>query len=156
MQSLRRCCCRSHIQNAIFRNTVSDSMSEPSTSARAGGHRGGPSSISALVSTLVPCILLAAALVGAFLLLRNKQRRLYAPRTYHDTLLDEYALLSFRWTEYLVNMQFTERRLHLQAMVSWLGSEISDVSAMNMSSTTIPWTPISTCDSSKCLLSWHL
>jgi hypothetical protein len=61
-----------------------------SSNSRAGGHRGGPSSISALVSTLVPSIVLAAVLVGLFLVLRSKQRRLYAPRTYHDVLLEQY------------------------------------------------------------------
>ncbi|KAH7392256.1 hypothetical protein DE146DRAFT_766452 [Phaeosphaeria sp. MPI-PUGE-AT-0046c] len=58
-------------------------------SSRSGSNRGGPSSISALVSTLVPCLVLAAVLVGGFLLLRRKQRRLYAPRTFHDALLEE-------------------------------------------------------------------
>jgi hypothetical protein len=48
--------------------------------------------VSALVSTLVPSIVLAAVLVGVFLLLRTKQRRLYAPRTYHDVLLDQYVI----------------------------------------------------------------
>jgi len=64
-------------------------MSSPSSSSQAGSHRGGPSSVSALVSTLVPCLVLAAVLVGAFLILRRKQRCLYAPRTYHGTLLEE-------------------------------------------------------------------
>ncbi|KAH6637380.1 hypothetical protein C7974DRAFT_432319 [Boeremia exigua] len=64
-------------------------MSSPTSSARAGSHRGGSSSISALVSTLVPCIVVAGFLVGAFLMLRVKLRRVYAPRTYHDALYDD-------------------------------------------------------------------
>ncbi|CAI6336929.1 unnamed protein product [Periconia digitata] len=55
----------------------------------SGSHRSsGSSSLSALLSTLVPCFVLAAVLVGLFLFLRAKHRRLYAPRTYHE-LLDE-------------------------------------------------------------------
>lgn len=60
-------------------------------SEQQGSHRGGGSSLSALVSTLVPSFIVAVALVTLFLVLRNKQRRLYAPRTYHDALLEEYA-----------------------------------------------------------------
>ena len=66
-------------------------MSSPSSSSRSGSHRGGSSSISALVSTLVPCIVVAGILVGAFLLLRVKLKRVYAPRTYHNALREEYA-----------------------------------------------------------------
>ena len=46
----------------------------------------------AMVSTLVPCFVVAAVLVGAFFVLRAKQKRLYAPRTYHDALFEEYVL----------------------------------------------------------------
>ncbi|KAF9701399.1 hypothetical protein EKO04_000452 [Ascochyta lentis] len=64
-------------------------MSAPSSSSRSGSHRGGSSSLSALVSTLVPCIVVAGVLVGAFLLLRVKLKRVYAPRTYHDALYED-------------------------------------------------------------------
>lgn len=68
---------------------LSANMSSPSSSSRSGSHRGGSSSISALVSTLVPCIVVAGLLVGAFLILRVKLKRVYAPRTFHDALQDE-------------------------------------------------------------------
>lgn len=57
-----------------------------------GSHRNaGSSSVSALVSTLVPTLLLAVVLVAVFLLLRNKQKELYAPRAHSDALPEEYA-----------------------------------------------------------------
>lgn len=56
-----------------------------------GSHRGGGSSVSALVSTLVPTFLLAVVLVAAFLVLRNKLKGLYAPRAHSDTLPEEYV-----------------------------------------------------------------
>jgi hypothetical protein len=65
-------------------------MSSPSPSSQAGSHRGGSSSLSAMVSTLVPSAVVAGLLFGAFLILRAKQKRLYAPRTYHDKLLEGY------------------------------------------------------------------
>ncbi|KAF2714913.1 putative DUF221 domain protein [Pleomassaria siparia CBS 279.74] len=55
----------------------------------AGSHRESSSSLSALISTLLPCLALAGLLVGLFLLLRTKQKGLYAPRTYHDTLTND-------------------------------------------------------------------
>ncbi|ENI11146.1 hypothetical protein COCC4DRAFT_122766 [Bipolaris maydis ATCC 48331] len=58
-------------------------------SEQQGSHRDSGSSLSALVSTLVPSFVVAVALVVLFLVLRNKQRRLYAPRTYHDSLLED-------------------------------------------------------------------
>ncbi|KAI4926700.1 hypothetical protein J4E85_006995 [Alternaria conjuncta] len=64
-------------------------MSSPSASSRSGNHRSSSSSVSALYSTLVPCIVVSGILVGAFLLLRAKQRRLYAPRTFHDALFED-------------------------------------------------------------------
>jgi hypothetical protein len=61
-------------------------------SQQQGSHRGGGSSLSALVSTLVPSFLVTVVLVSVFLVLRNKQRRLYAPRTCHEALLEEYVV----------------------------------------------------------------
>jgi hypothetical protein len=61
-------------------------------SQQQGSHRTSSSSLSAMVSTLVPCFVVAAVLVGAFFVLRAKQKRLYAPRTYHDALFEEYVL----------------------------------------------------------------
>ena len=56
-----------------------------------GSHRGEGSSVSALVSTLVPTLILAVVLVTVFLLLRSKQKGLYAPRAHSDVLSEEYA-----------------------------------------------------------------
>lgn len=53
---------------------------------RAGENQNSSSSISAFVSTLVPCAALAAVYIGFFLILRRKQRRLYEPRTFHEKL----------------------------------------------------------------------
>jgi hypothetical protein len=47
------------------------------------------SSLSALVSTLVPTLLLALVFLVLFLIFRNKFRRVYAPRTYIDSLGQE-------------------------------------------------------------------
>ncbi|KAF2452610.1 putative DUF221 domain protein [Lineolata rhizophorae] len=58
-------------------------------STEAGSHRNKSSSVSAMVSTLVPTFILALALLTLFILLRSKQARIYAPRTYHDVLRDE-------------------------------------------------------------------
>ncbi|KAK0106786.1 hypothetical protein ONS95_003510 [Cadophora gregata] len=44
------------------------------------------SSLSAFLSTLIPVGLQAAAFVGIFLVLRTKQKRVYRPRTYLETL----------------------------------------------------------------------
>ncbi|KAF2203168.1 DUF221-domain-containing protein [Delitschia confertaspora ATCC 74209] len=56
-----------------------------------GSHRNDPksSSASAVVSTLIPNLLIAAVFVTLFLIFRNKFRRVYAPRTYIDSLGQE-------------------------------------------------------------------
>ncbi|KAF2705259.1 DUF221-domain-containing protein [Pleomassaria siparia CBS 279.74] len=46
-------------------------------------------SLSGLVSTLVPTLLLAIVFVTLFFIFRNKFRRVYAPRTYIDSLGDQ-------------------------------------------------------------------
>lgn len=48
-------------------------------------------SLSGLVSTLVPTLLLALVYVVIFLILRKSHRRYYAPRTYLGTLREEYV-----------------------------------------------------------------
>ncbi|CAA9960292.1 integral membrane protein [Pyrenophora teres f. maculata] len=60
----------------------------PTTSSRGGSFGNLPQSLSALLSTLVPSAVFAVIVVGLFLLLRTRQKRLYAPRTYHDGLLE--------------------------------------------------------------------
>ena len=44
------------------------------------------SSLSALVATLVPTLIIAVIFIAIFLIFRNKFRRVYAPRTYIDSL----------------------------------------------------------------------
>ncbi|RDL37974.1 DUF221-domain-containing protein [Venustampulla echinocandica] len=51
----------------------------------SGGDQSS-SSASAFLSTLIPVGLLAAAFVGVFLTVRTKYKRVYGPRTYHETL----------------------------------------------------------------------
>jgi hypothetical protein len=87
-------------------------------SQQQGSHRSSSSSLSAMVSTLVPCIVVAAVLVGAFFLLRAKQKRLYAPRTYHDALLDEYVL---QYYHYPINADIYHREKTPSAGQSFLG-----------------------------------
>ncbi|KAF2119500.1 hypothetical protein BDV96DRAFT_596214 [Lophiotrema nucula] len=54
---------------------------------QAGSNREqGSNSLSGLVSTLVPNILIAAIFITLFLIFRPKFRRVYAPRTYIDSL----------------------------------------------------------------------
>ena len=54
-----------------------------------GEHRGGSSSVSKLMATVVPLLIVSIPLVLAFLYLRQKQHRIYAPRTFLDVLKDE-------------------------------------------------------------------
>ncbi|KAL5423432.1 hypothetical protein PMIN04_003949 [Paraphaeosphaeria minitans] len=62
-------------------------MSSPTPSdSRQGSAQNSSSSISAFVSTLVPCAALAAVYIGFFLILRRKQQRLYQTRTVHEKL----------------------------------------------------------------------
>lgn len=48
-------------------------------------------SVSGLVATLVPTLLIALVYVSIFLVLRRSHRRFYAPRTYLGTLRDKYV-----------------------------------------------------------------
>ncbi|KAJ2901957.1 uncharacterized protein MKZ38_001147 [Zalerion maritima] len=52
----------------------------------SGCASGGPTSLSGLISTLVPTVVLAGVYFGFFLILRKSQRRFYAPRTYLGSL----------------------------------------------------------------------
>ncbi|CAK3869412.1 related to DUF221 domain [Lecanosticta acicola] len=59
----------------------------PRASANTGSHRNtGASSISGMLSTLIPVFLISSVVFLAFLLLRKKLPRVYAPRTYLDSL----------------------------------------------------------------------
>lgn len=54
-----------------------------------GEHRGGSSSVSKLMATVVPLLIVSIPMVLTFFCLRQKQHRLYAPRTFLDVLKDE-------------------------------------------------------------------
>ncbi|CAD0113523.1 unnamed protein product [Aureobasidium uvarum] len=54
-----------------------------------GDNRGGSSSYNKLIFTVVPLLVVAIPLVLAFLYLRQRQHRIYAPRTFLNTLEDE-------------------------------------------------------------------
>jgi hypothetical protein len=54
-----------------------------------GEHRGGSSSTYKLIYTVVPLLIIAIPMVLAFLYLRSRQPRIYAPRTFLDVLKDE-------------------------------------------------------------------
>ncbi|KAG9557509.1 DUF221-domain-containing protein, partial [Aureobasidium melanogenum] len=54
-----------------------------------GDNRGGSSSYNKLIFTVVPLLVVAIPMVLAFLYLRQKQHRIYAPRTFLNTLEDE-------------------------------------------------------------------
>ncbi|KAI5251124.1 DUF221-domain-containing protein [Aureobasidium subglaciale] len=54
-----------------------------------GDNRGGSSSYNKLLSTVIPLLIIAIPMVLAFLYLRQKQRRIYAPRTFLNTLEDD-------------------------------------------------------------------
>lgn len=54
-----------------------------------GDNRGGSSSYNKLIFTVVPLLIVAIPMVLAFLYLRQKQHRIYAPRTFLNTLEDE-------------------------------------------------------------------
>ncbi|KAK5020512.1 phosphate metabolism protein 7 [Cryomyces antarcticus] len=56
---------------------------------KEGEHRGGSSSFSTLLATLIPLLLISIPLVIAFLCLRQRVDRVYAPRTFLGVLHDE-------------------------------------------------------------------
>lgn len=66
-------------------------FSRADTTGQPGANRDDDQSNSAssLVSTLVPNLLVAAAFVTLFMIFRPRFKRLYAPRTYIDSLGDE-------------------------------------------------------------------
>lgn len=49
-------------------------------SSKPGSNRGGGSSLSAMISTLIPVLLLAIVVTGAFLFFRRKYDRVYNAR----------------------------------------------------------------------------
>jgi len=55
---------------------------------KEGDNRGGSSSYDKLIFTVVPLLVVSIPLVLAFLYLRQKQHRIYAPRTFLNSLED--------------------------------------------------------------------
>ena len=66
---------------------------------RADDPNQAPNSLSGLVSTLVPVLLLSTAFLVLFLILRRSQRRQYSPRSYLGTLRKEYVHILGRHLE---------------------------------------------------------
>lgn len=59
------------------------------SSGQQGSARGGGSnSLSGMLSTAIPSLLLALAFVSAFLILRSRAKRIYQPRTYVGSFPD--------------------------------------------------------------------
>ena len=59
----------------------------PGSDSRQGDARGGqPQSLSGMVSTLVPLLVISSIYIIIFLVLRRSKRRFYAPRTYLGAL----------------------------------------------------------------------
>lgn len=75
------------IPRRLFTNRITDAGALKD-SGQPGSNRDQPNSNSAsgLVSTLVPNLIIAAIFVSLFLIFRPKFRRVYAPRTYIDSL----------------------------------------------------------------------
>ncbi|TIA19856.1 DUF221-domain-containing protein [Aureobasidium pullulans] len=71
-------------QHVLIMDTVNDVMG----ALGEGDNRGGSSSYNKLIYTVVPLLVIAIPLVLAFLYLRQKQHRIYAPRTFLNTLED--------------------------------------------------------------------
>lgn len=61
-------------------------IADPNKDENIGSAQGGPSSISALVSTLVVNLVIFVVMVGIFMLLRRTQKRMYAPKKYVTTV----------------------------------------------------------------------
>ena len=60
--------------------------------AVAGSNRDqGSNSLSGFLSTLVPNLIIAAIFIALFLIFRPKFARVYAPRTYVNSLGDQYV-----------------------------------------------------------------
>lgn len=71
--------------------TVIDNVPQVQTGDKNVGsaQRDSSPSLSGLISTLVPVLLIAAIMLTIFLLLRNRLRRNYAPRTYLGSLREQ-------------------------------------------------------------------
>lgn len=65
---------------SLFRRADSEDPTDPGNN---------DTSVSGLVATLVPALVVALIYVSIFLVLRKSQRRFYAPRTYLGTLREQ-------------------------------------------------------------------
>ena len=61
----------------------------------AGGHRSDSTSFSAIGATFVPTFATALLFLAIFVLMRQRYRNIYAPRTYMSTVPEKYDLSDF-------------------------------------------------------------
>ena len=67
-------------------------MTSQSNDQNVGSSAGGGSnSLSGIISTLVPVLLVALVMTALFLILRRSQRRIYQPRTFISALRPQYV-----------------------------------------------------------------
>ncbi|KAL1645269.1 phosphate metabolism protein 7 [Diplodia intermedia] len=89
-----------------------------------GSHRNKSSSFYSLVLTLVPSFLLALVLLSIFVFIRSKLRRLYAPRTFIDTLTEQEKTPAdsdkpLAWLKYFTTFEDTDL-LNWQSLDAYL------------------------------------
>ncbi|KAK2672339.1 Calcium-dependent channel, 7TM region, putative phosphate [Fusarium oxysporum f. sp. vasinfectum] len=69
-----------------FISWLEDNLPSPNTSNSGGARGTQPQSLSGMVSTLVPVLILSGVYLVVFLVFRKSNRRFYAPRTYLGSL----------------------------------------------------------------------
>ncbi|KAL1614151.1 phosphate metabolism protein 7 [Diplodia seriata] len=89
-----------------------------------GSHRNKSSSFYSLVLTLVPSVLAAFVLLSIFVFVRSKLRRLYAPRTFIDTLTEQEKTPAdsdkpLAWLKYFTTFEDTDL-LNWQSLDAYL------------------------------------
>ncbi|EKG15458.1 protein of unknown function DUF221 [Macrophomina phaseolina MS6] len=90
-----------------------------------GSHRNKSSSVYSLIYTLIPSVLVAFILLAIFFALRNKLRRLYAPRTFIDVLTEQEKTprdpdtSRFAWVKYFTTFEDTDL-LNWQSLDAYL------------------------------------
>jgi hypothetical protein len=70
----------------LFERRSTNTIGRRSSPSPTGSGSTGDASVSGLVSTLVPTLIIAIVMVTVFLFLRRTQKRQYAPRTYLGSL----------------------------------------------------------------------
>ncbi|KAB2572317.1 Uncharacterized protein DBV05_g9027 [Lasiodiplodia theobromae] len=89
-----------------------------------GSHRDKSSSVYSLIYTLIPSVLIAFILLTTFVFLRSKLRRLYAPRTFIDTLTEQEKTprdpdTRLAWIKYFTTFEDTDL-LNWQSLDAYL------------------------------------